>query len=231
MIKIYKGDQIFPSQLTNIQNPVDKLYYQGDKNLLSKKFVAIVGARNVLPWVEQWMEYELIPALRSCDLGVISGGARGVDQRAHSCALRAGVPTLAVLPSGLNCKYPRTVEALLGSSPLSGFLSEYEPNESMRKHYFYSRNRIIAGFSPLVLVVQASEKSGSMITAKYALEYGKSIATIPATPMDPSTSGNLRLLYDGSYFVRNSGDLKSLFYNYFNSNSCEERIGPQVGEL
>ena len=215
---ISKRSPHFPKAFDSIVEPIDSFYFEGSLDLLKHNYISVVGARKVLPWVEQWLEYELMPSLGQYNIGVVSGGAIGVDQVSHICALRADVPTLAVLPSGLNQKYPSRISQVLGGSDKVAYMSEYSPDEKMRKHHFYKRNRLIAALSPVTLVIQAAEKSGTMITAQYALQQGKTIATLPSHPMDQLCAGNLKLLYEGALMIRNQKDLEALIEQSFSSS-------------
>jgi DNA processing protein len=186
-----------------------QIYFEGSEEILKNPYIAIVGAREAHPWVFEWMDHELTPVLSAYSLGVVSGGARGVDQWAHSLALRCGQPTLIVLPSGLAEKYPRDLVSFCGHEQV-GFLSEYPPNQLMKKHFFWRRNLLIAAVSPLTLVIQAAEKSGTMVTALGALSLGKTLAALPAAPQDARMTGNNALLFSGACMVRNHRDLAAL---------------------
>ncbi len=206
-IKIHLND--LPQCLRQIPKPPAKIFYQGEKSLLSLKYIGIVGAREASPWALEWMEHEIAPVLKKLNIGIVSGGARGVDQKAHWLAIRAGVPTLIVLPSGLKNKYPKTIITLEKNHNV-GFLSEYEPDDEMKKYYFYDRNRIIAALSQWVLIVQAHRKSGTMITAQYATDFGVPVFSLPGHPLDLTMSGNNQLLFDGAQMVRDKNDLLQL---------------------
>ncbi len=203
-----------PSELPRLfvqsEEAPSQLYFSGDPSLLQCPLVSVVGAREVKSWVLEWMENELGPALHQCGVGVVSGGARGLDQYAHGLAIRGNLPTVVVVPSGLQNIYPKKIENWRKISKVL-FVSEYLPAVIMRKHHFHKRNRIIAGLSPLTLVVQASEKSGTMMTARKALDYGRALATLPGSPLDSAFAGNNQLLYDGAFLIRNKNDLVQLF--------------------
>ncbi len=176
--------------------------------------IAVVGARKMNPWVIQWLELEFLPVLKRIDLSVISGGARGVDQWAHRMAIRAGQKTLAFLPSGLNKVYPKQLGTLC-QFPYFVMATEYDSDIEMRKFHFHARNRLIAASSPLLFVVQAHKKSGSMMTARIALDIGCTVLTLPGHVMDPDFSGNNELLYDGAQLIRDGFDLEVLIRNEF----------------
>ena len=212
MLKIEKSDPLYPDAFSRLQKPPSHLYLEGTPELLNRNYISVVGSRNPRLDLKQWMEHELLPVLKSLCLGVISGGARGVDQWAHFLALRANQPTLVVLPSGLSNKYPGSIQRLVGN-PLVGFLSSYEPHQEMRKHHFHSRNHLIAALSQQILIIQAGEKSGTMMTARSAMEQGHDLLVLPGNPQDPTMAGNNQLLFDGAQMIRNQGDLHSFLQN------------------
>jgi DNA processing protein len=209
MFEILKSDNNYPVQLLKLLDPPDKIYFEGDLSLFEKKYISVVGAREIQPWVKDWMENELYNFLLNNNIGIISGGARGVDQWAHWLCIRTGRPTIVVLPSAVDQKYPQSIEKFTNYKSV-GFLSEYDPGECMRKHFFYKRNRLIAALTSLTLVVQASEKSGTIITAKYSLELGNVLAAIPGSPTDQNMGGNNQILFDGGQIIRDRFDLQSL---------------------
>lgn len=200
----------YPREFSLLKKIPSPIYYEGDLGHLNlRPRLAVVGARQAHPWVLQWLEHELMPLLRTHKVCVISGGARGVDQWAHRMALRAQVPTVVVVPSGLQYKYPSQLRAWQGHPGLS-FLSEYLPEQRLRKHFFYRRNQLIAALADCCLIVQASEKSGTMITANYARDMGKNLAALPGDPVDSLMTGNNQLLYQGAQMIRNRYDLEAL---------------------
>jgi DNA processing protein len=176
--------------------------------------VSVVGAREVQDWVVEWLENELAPALSTCEIGVVSGGARGVDQVAHRIAIRKKLPTVVVLPSGLREIYPKNIASWVGRDQTL-FMSEYSDEQAMRNHHFFYRNRLIVGLTPVTLIVQAKEKSGTMISARFAIEQGRTVATLPAFPIASAFSGNNQLLADGALMVRGQKDLLALLSSSF----------------
>ncbi len=208
------SDNKYPLSLKTLAKPPSNIHLQGDLNVLNQPLLAVVGARDIKPWVLEWIENELGPALKSTNVGIVSGGARGVDQASHRLAMRYGLPTLIVLPSGLARVYPQNIQTWSERQKVL-FLTEYETLQAMRKHHFYLRNRLIVALSPLTLVIQAKEKSGTMISAAFAMEQGKTVATLPGFPTDPSFAGNNQLLYDGAAMVRDRKDLEVLINSSF----------------
>ncbi len=214
MKKLRPCDTEFPLPFKALAKPPGSIYLQGDRNVLGHPMIAVVGARDVKPWVLEWIENELGPALKSTNVGIVSGGARGVDQACHRLAIRNNLPTLVVLPSGLARIYPQNIQSWSQRQKVL-FLTEYENLQAMRKHHFYLRNRLIVALSPLTLVIQAKEKSGTMISAAFAMEQGKTVASLPGVPSDPSFGGNNQLLYDGAAMIRDRKDLEVLINSSF----------------
>ncbi len=179
---------------------------------------------------KDWIQQELMGFLKNHDATIVSGGARGVDQAAHFCALRAKRPTFVFLPSGLNKIYPKDLnewkaEIIKGEG---AFISEYWPDEEIKKHYFIERNRLIAALAEVVLVTQGELRSGTMLTAQWALDLGRNIGVLPGHPMDSSFSGNLQLLRSGVPPVMDQQDLESL-WNW--GHSRQESQSPMQMEL
>lgn len=139
-------------------------------------------------------------ALSSAGVQVISGLAQGIDAEGHKGALEGDTPTFAVMGNGADLCYPAAnrplYERILREN--GGILSEYAPGTQPRSYYFPARNRIISGFSDAVLVVEAKEKSGSLITASCALEQGKAVYAVPGAVNDLLSVGCHKLIYDGA---------------------------------
>ena len=205
VVEVFSGNTLIPK----------KLYYCGPLEVLKTPLVAVVGAREVQSWVLEWMENELGPALRNLGVGVVSGGARGVDQMAHRLAMRNKLPNVVVIPSGLESIYPSSIRGWRGQE-LTLFLSEYESFQEIRKFHFSSRNKIVISLSPLTLVIQAKERSGTMMSSRLALEAGKTLATVPGSPMDSAFGGNNQLLFEGAHMLRNRRDIEALLTTHLN---------------
>lgn len=218
----------YPQKFMKLKQPPPFVFFEGCKSLFQYNYISVVGGRNILPWVPEWLENELLPVLKKLNIGVISGGARGVDQCAHWLALRAGVPTLVVLPCSLDEKYPNNLLKFEGWDGV-GFLSEYEPQTKMRKGYFHRRNQLIAALSPYTLVVQASERSGTMITARAAMDLGNTLMALPGNPMEDKMAGNNQLIFDGASMIRNQNDFLQIL-NSFSSNFYEQDKEKLVAE-
>lgn len=207
------GDPDYPSQLLECIDPPLLLSVLGAPEALWERGLSVVGSREPGRESLQWMEMELSRFLKRHQPTVISGGARGVDQKAHSVALRARCPTIAFLPSGLLAPYPADLSRWFGEIVEGGgaVVSEYPLYMPMRKAHFHHRNRLIAALGKAVLVVEAKTFSGSLITATRAAEIGRPIFALPGAPWDPRFSGNLQLVMEGANWVMGAEDL-SLFW-------------------
>ena len=134
----------------------------------------------------------------------------GIDGAAHRAALDCGGATVAVLGSGLDRIYPARHRALAARTAAEGLLlSEFLPGTPALPHHFPQRNRLVSGLSLGVVVVEASTRSGSMITARLAAQQGREVFALPSTARDARASGNLRLLREGAVLVRDAGDVLS----------------------
>ncbi|WP_026689913.1 DNA-processing protein DprA [Alteribacter aurantiacus] len=201
-------DSNYPVRLTFIYDPPSVLFYQGDADLLSQPSpLAVIGSRKPSIEAKHLIEHLLHP-LHSNSTLVVSGLAEGIDALAHKWALRHHVPTVAVLGSGFNHVYPSSNTTLAKSIIQKNLLlSEYPPDCRPQKWHFPQRNRIIAGLSNAVLIVEATEKSGSMITVNFALEQGKEVLAVPGSPLKMQARGCLRLIQEGAKVVVSSIDI------------------------
>ncbi len=206
----------FPSLLRHIPQPPTQLYCRGNLDLLTHPFLlAVVGSRKANAYGKQSLQHVLPPAIRR-GLITVSGLAFGIDALAHRFSLAAGQPTIAVLGSGIDDAsiYPRNhlklAQEILGNHGL--LITEHSPGTIARPHFFPERNRIISGLCPVTLVVQAAAKSGSLITARLALEQGRDVAIIPGPITDPLSYGPNHLLHDGAYPIIEPADIYELFH-------------------
>ena len=198
--------------------------------------MTVVGSRKGHEIVFNWMDFYLSKILKEKKICLISGGARGVDQKAHSTALRLNSPTVCFLPSGLDRFYPDNLNFLKKGilDCGGGFISCFSPWEEMRKPFFHIRNRLMACYSKLVFVAQAQIRSGTMLTAGKALDCGAPVAVLPGPPLSVLWTGNLQLIYDGAHIVRDDVDLslliESLSHESSPAESESERITGPSGE-
>ena len=189
----------YPQKLNNYPKMPEILFAKGNLPDAKKPTAAIVGARACSPYGRiQAFRYAKI--LSSAGVQIISGMAYGIDAEAHKGALESGTPTYAVLAGGVDICYPS------GNRPLyarilrenGGILSEQPPGMRARNYFFPARNRIISGLADLVLIVEAREKSGSLITAQWALDQGKIVYAVPGPVNEALSMGCHKLIYDGA---------------------------------
>lgn len=186
----------YPSALKEIKNPPEKLYYRGNlSQKIFEKSLAVVGSRRITRYGKMVVE-KLVGGLVSYKVTIISGFMYGTDTESHQKCLEFGGITVAVLGNGLNVIYPPENEKLYQKILDTGglIISEYEPDFKPQLWTFPQRNRIVAGLASLgVLVIEAGEKSGSLITARFAREQGKKVFTVPG-PITSSVSVGTNLL-------------------------------------
>lgn len=205
----------YPPYLLQISDPPVFLNYRGSPAWLKHQCLSVVGSREPSQIGVSWLEEHLRTFLKTVPRVIVSGAARGIDQAAHSVALRSGRPTIAFLPSGLDNYYPNDFKYWMPEIIETGgaVISEYLPDEAMRSRHFHRRNRLIVGLSQLLLVVEAKRRSGSRMSAGLALNFGRDVAVVPGSPLDPQYGGNLDMLYEGAFLVRDATDLKFLVTN------------------
>ena len=205
-------DKNYPELLKKISNPPAELYFNGDLSQKEKYPLAVVGTRKISDYGRQITEY-FVKVLAQAGVTIISGLALGVDGLAHKTALKAKGRTIAVLGSGLNNIYPTVHKKLAQDIIDSGgaIVTEYEPDINPSKITFPARNRIISGLSLGVLVIEAPQKSGALITATQAIKQGRKVFVIPARIYDKNSVGSNNLLKKGAQAVTKPEDiLKSL---------------------
>ncbi|NIZ15454.1 DNA-processing protein DprA [Phaeobacter sp. HF9A] len=199
------GDPDYPALLASVPNPPPALWAIGDLSLLNRPAVAIVGARNASS-LGRRMAYALARDLGEAGYVVVSGLARGIDASAHEGALASG--TIAVQGGGVDIIYPTENTRLAHAIADQGLrLSEQPMGLQPQARHFPPRNRIIAGSSLVTIVVEAAVKSGSLITARDALDLGREVMAVPGHPFDARASGGNLLIRDGAMLVRNARDV------------------------
>lgn len=204
---VYRDDAEYPRLLATIPDPPDELWVSGRPDLLSAEAVAIVGSRNASQYALE-IAASLAFDLARCGLVVVSGMARGVDGSAHRGALEAGGATVAVLGSGVNVAYPdEHADLLLKIASTGAVVSEFPPDTPPLAYHFPLRNRIISGLSRAVVVIEAGEKSGSLITARCALEQGRDVMAVPGNALSGRNRGSHGLLKDGAKLVEGVDDI------------------------
>lgn len=207
------GEELYPLDCYWMSDPPLTLSYLGSPAWLNGSTLAVVGSREPTFESVQWMEKEFTTFCEKAHPCVISGGARGVDQKSHSIALRQHKTTVVVLPSGLGSLYPESLKDWVGPILDQGgsFLSEYSYEQKMHKHLFHHRNRLIAALGKATLLIEARRRSGTLITAQQALLLGRPVWVVPGHPLDSHFGGSLDLLSDGASLIRDAEDLLMYF--------------------
>ena len=207
-------DGAYPQRLKEIYLPPIVLFYRGNLSLINQRAVAIVGSRDHSKYAKDCI-HELIPSLVKDDIVIISGLARGVDTLAHEESLKANRNTIAVIGSGLDVVYPPENSKLYDVIAKKGLiLSEYPLQSRPLKFHFPYRNRIIAGLSHGVCVIEAKEKSGSLITANLALSENREVFAVPGSIFSIHSKGTNSLIEAGACLV-SSGETITKNLKYF----------------
>ena len=201
-------DEDYPYLLKQIYDPPSVIYIMGNKKILSQNGIAIVGSRNCSLYGQKIAKY-LSYQLAKKGIHIISGLARGIDTFSHIGTLQAKGKTIAVLGSGLDVIYPpenaKLAEKIVESEGC--LVSEYIVGTKPLGEHFPARNRIISGLASGVVVVEASEKSGSLITVDFALEQGKNVYAVPGNINSPNSLGTNSLIKQGAKIVTNVEDI------------------------
>lgn len=222
------GDRDYPEKLMPYRDRPEVLFYKGRLPDKDKPIVAMVGARACSNY-GRTMAKKIAGDLAYNNVQIISGMARGIDTYSQLGAVEAGGATFAVLGCGVDICYPtENIELYENIIKTGGIISEYPPGDKPLAWHFPMRNRIISGLSDKVVVVEAKEKSGSLITVEWALEQGKDVMAVPGRVDDKLSEGCNRLIRSGAGLVRNAKDvLEELKYEVFNKekeNVIKEKI-------
>jgi DNA processing protein len=200
-------DPGYPSLLREIVDPPLVLWAEGDRSLLARTSIAIVGSRRASPYSVN-AAARLAADLARRGLVIVSGLARGIDAAAHSAALDAGGATTAVLGTGIDVTYPRDNRRLFQRVREHGLLlSEFPPGTPPLARNFPFRNRIISGISRGTVIVEASARSGSLITARMAAEQGREVFAVPGSIFAPGSVGPHRLIQYGAKLIHDVDDI------------------------
>ncbi|CAM3355534.1 DNA-processing protein DprA [Marinicrinis lubricantis] len=214
-------DNDYPTLLKEISTPPWVLYVLGDKNRLKYPSFAVVGTRHPTYYGKQAAE-KLSRELSNTGLTIISGLARGIDKIAHTGALQGRGSTIAVLGTGLDQIYPREHRALFQSIAEKGCIVTESPwGTPFHPGLFPLRNRIIAGLSLGTLVVEAAERSGSLITADYALEYSRDVFAVPGPIFSKQSQGTLKMIQQGAKLVTCCSDILEEYEHRVSLHSME----------
>lgn len=215
------ADDDYPGQLLNIPDPPPLLYFKGQRKLLNTPALAVVGSRNATPQGLSNAE-AFSQAISDAGLCIISGMALGIDTAAHHGGLRGAAASIGVVGTGLDIVYPARNHELAHRLAKDGALiSEFPLGMPAIGRNFPRRNRIISGMSQGCLVVEAALRSGSLITARQALEQGREVLAIPGSIHSPLSKGCHALIKQGAKLVENTQDiLDELNYQSSNKNNA-----------
>ncbi|MCI9087327.1 MAG: DNA-protecting protein DprA [Clostridia bacterium] len=205
---IYQAEKNYPEKLKHIYAPPARLYLLGDENILNKPSIAIIGCRQASDYGKK-VAFRFAYELAKQGIVVISGLARGIDTCGHLGAVKANGQTIAVLGSGFAHIYPAENKGLCREIIQKGgaIITEYLPESKPEKMHFPARNRLISGLSNGVLVVEAKEKSGTLITVDYALDQGKEVFMVPGNITNPNSDGTNSLIQQGAKLVTKVEDI------------------------
>jgi DNA processing protein len=196
--------------LKEIPDPPETLYVRGTLPTSDTTYLSIVGSRNYTDYGARVIE-DLLQGLRGHNICIVSGLALGIDARAHEAALKNNLHTIAVPGSGINdtVLYPKTNQDLAHRILESGgaLLSEFEPTFRATKWSFPKRNRIMAGMSHAVLLIEAAEKSGTLITARMAVDYNRDVLVVPGNIFSKNSHGVHQFLKLGATPITSSEDI------------------------
>ena len=199
ILRISSKSAEYPEKLNNYPKMPEILFVKGRLPDRKKPSIAIVGARACSTY-GRIQAFRYAKVLSSAGVQIISGMAYGIDAEAHKGALEGGTATYAVLAGGVDICYPAGNKALYERilREGGGIISEQPPGMRARNYFFPARNRIISGLADMVLIVEAREKSGSLITAQWALDQGKTVYAIPGPVNEELSIGCHKLIYDGA---------------------------------
>ncbi|EKN63871.1 DNA-processing protein DprA [Schinkia azotoformans] len=200
-------DNEYPACLSKIYDPPWVLYLKGKKSLLKSNCISVVGTRNPSPYGIDVIK-TIIPPLIKNNWTIVSGLALGIDAEAHKISIKEKGNTIAVLGSGVHQIYPTSNQSLASEMAISQLLlSEFPPYRKAEKWHFPLRNRIISGISKGTVIIEAKERSGSLITAEQALEQGRDVFAVPGSIFEPRSHGTNRLIQQGAKLVLTAEDI------------------------
>ncbi len=214
IIPLCYGHEDYPRNYYWMEWPPLTLHYLGSPCWKNFSNLSVVGSREPSQESIYWIEYEFKRFSKKLSPCIVSGGARGVDQLAHEVALQLSLPTVAILPSGILKPYPCNFKLNYFERVLKTggcVLSEFLPDQMMKKFYFDHRNRLIAGLGQATLIVESKRRSGTMLTARHAAQLSRPLLVVPGHPSHAHFSGNLDLITEGATLVRDALELETIF--------------------
>lgn len=229
---VTKGMAAFPDRLLVIKNCPKQLYYIGDLEILKQPCVAVVGSRSTNAYGRATAE-AICRQLAGRGVTIISGLARGIDTCAHKATMDVNGKTIAVLGCGLDVCYPPENKQLMKDIGHKGLLlSEYEVGTKAEKYNFPNRNRIISGLSEITVVVQAKNRSGSLITAELAAEQGREVMAVPGNIDSQYNLGTNKLIKEGATPIISVSDiLEVLGVNTISEKEAKNKLSTTEFEI
>lgn len=221
---LFAGEAEYPPALVALEAPPPVIAVLGHPHLLRREGISIVGARNASA-LGRKLAQMLAADLSKAGLTVVSGLARGIDAAAHAAALDGG--TAAVLAGGIDVVYPAENQALYERIVAQGVLvSEMPMGMAPQARHFPRRNRIVSGLTRGTIVVEAAEGSGSLITARFALEQNREVFAVPGSPLDPRAKGANRLLREGATLTETADDVLTVLAPMLGGAFCDPASSP-----
>ena len=210
IIQIKNGEEFYPKLLAQISDPPKKLYCRGNLNLLNYECIGVVGTRKLTPYGKESAQY-ITRGLATAGFTIVSGLAMGIDAVVHQATLDAGGKTIAVLGGGVDDKDigPRINFALAQNILSKGGLlvSEHPDSSKVVRASFAIRNRIVSGLSKGVVIIEADRDSGSLITAKSALDPNRDVFAVPGNIFSQKSTGSNDLIKNGAKLITSAGDV------------------------
>jgi len=204
-------DPVYPKALKEIYMPPLGLYVKGNIDIFNKGAnLAVIGARKATDYGKEVVE-KLLKGLTNYNITIIGGLSVGIDTKAHIEALKNNLKTIAIIGSGFNKLYPKENQMLADDIVKNGgaLVSEYPIDFYPEKYYFVARNRLVSGMAKAVLIIEAKKKSGTLITAKFAIEQNRDILVVPNNIFSINSEGTNGLIKDGAKLIDSSEDIIS----------------------
>lgn len=222
----------YPKGLREIKNKPKKLYYVGNLEVLNQRCVSLVGSRTANGYGKSVAE-QLASKLAMRGVTVVSGLAKGIDTCAHRGALKAGGNTAAVLGCGLDVCYPPENRNLMKEIAEKGLLiTEYDLGTKAERYHFPNRNRIISGLSEITVVVQARNRSGSLITAELAAEQGREVMAVPGNIDSQHNLGTNKLIREGATMLLSESDIfEALGIDHIDEQEAKNKLSATEFEI
>lgn len=212
----------YPALLREVEDAPPVIFIRGRSDLLASRMIGVVGARNASA-IGRRFARQISQELGQVGMVIVSGLARGIDTSAHEGALATG--TIAVMAGGIDVVYPEENRALYDDITDRGVaVTEMPPGTVPQGRHFPRRNRIISGLSLGVVVVEAAERSGSLITARFAGEQGREVFAVPGSPLDPRCKGTNGLIREGAHLTETAADILDVLNSFRISGLAEAEL-------